>query len=60
MLEFLTNNIGTILVLAVVILIVAGIVAKMVKDKKNGASLCGGDCSKCHGCSHSIDSSGEN
>lgn len=53
--EFLANNIGTIIVLLVVVLIVAGAVAKMIKDKKQGNHLCGGDCSKCHGCSHSID-----
>lgn len=60
MIKFLTNNIGTIIVLAVVVLIVAGIVVKMVKDKKNGASVCGGDCSKCHGCSHNMDSPNNN
>lgn len=39
---------GTIVVGAVLVAIVAGAVASMVHDKKNGKSLqCGGDCSKC-------------
>ncbi len=54
MLSFLKANIGTIVVLLVVIAVVAAIIAKMVKDKKAGKSVvCGGDCSKCHGCTHS-------
>ena len=47
-------NIGTLIVLLSVIGIVAAVVVKMVKDKKSGKAICGGDCSKCHGnCSHS-------
>jgi competence protein ComGC len=46
---------GTLIVLAILILIVALIIANMIKDKKKGKSLqCGGDCSRCHGhCPHS-------
>lgn len=47
-------NIGTLIVLLAVIGIVAAVIVKMVKDKKSGKAICGGDCSKCHGsCSHS-------
>lgn len=47
MLEFLSQNIGTIAVLAIVIAIVAGIVAKMIKNKKQGKSGCGCGCDGC-------------
>lgn len=53
MLTFISKNIGTIIVLLIVTAVVAAVVAKMVKDKKSGKNVCGGDCSKCHGCSHS-------
>lgn len=42
---------GTAIVGAVLVVIVALAVYSMVKDKKNGKSLqCGGDCSQCKGC----------
>lgn len=42
---------GTIVVGAVLIIIVALIICSMIKDKRNGKSLqCGGDCSRCKGC----------
>lgn len=42
---------GTVIVGAVLVVIVALAVYSMVKDKKNGKSLqCGGDCSQCKGC----------
>lgn len=41
---------GTIVVLAALVLIVALIVRSMIKDKKSGKSSCGGDCSHCGGC----------
>ena len=31
--------------------IVAAIIAGLVRDKKRGASACGGDCAGCGGCS---------
>lgn len=45
---------GTVVVGAVLVGVVALIVRSMVKDKKAGKSLqCGGDCSHCGGhCSH--------
>lgn len=47
----MNDTLGTIIVLAVVVLIVYFAVRSMIKDKKRGKSLqCGGDCSKCKGC----------
>ena len=45
---------GTVVVGAVLVGVVALIVRSMVKDKKKGKSLqCGGDCAHCGGhCSH--------
>ncbi len=45
---------GTVIVGLVVAGIVALIVRRMIRDKKNGKSLqCGGDCSHCQGnCTH--------
>lgn len=48
-------NIGTILISLGLAALVAGIVVKMVLDKKKakaGKACCGccGDCSGCHGC----------
>ena len=41
---------GTVVVLAILAGVVALIVRKMIKDKKNGTSIqCGGDCSNCGG-----------
>lgn len=43
--------IGTAIVLAIVVGIVALVVRSMIKTKKAGKSLqCGMDCSKCKGC----------
>ena len=45
---------GTVVVLAILAGVVALIVRKMIKDKKNGKSIqCGGECSHCRGpCGH--------
>ncbi len=43
---------GTFVVGAVLVLVVAAIVRSLIKDKKSGKSTCGGDCSHCRGCSH--------
>ncbi|HIY00883.1 MAG TPA: FeoB-associated Cys-rich membrane protein [Candidatus Blautia faecipullorum] len=44
---------GTVIVLAVLVLIVGLIVRSMIRDKKNGKSLqCGGNCSGCGGHCH--------
>mgnify|MGYP004531978189 CR=1 FL=1 len=44
---------GTLIVGIILLIIVALIVANMVRDKKNGKSLqCGGDCKNCGGHCH--------
>ncbi|MBR6484393.1 MAG: FeoB-associated Cys-rich membrane protein [Clostridiales bacterium] len=47
MLEFLRGNIGNIIVIAIVALIVFLAIRAMVKNKKDGKSSCGCDCSGC-------------
>lgn len=47
MLDFLANNLSTIIVSAIVLAVVAGIVIKMIKDKKSKKSSCGCGCSGC-------------
>lgn len=43
---------GTVLVGAVLVIIVACIIRKMIKDRKNGKSHCGCDCNSCGGHCH--------
>lgn len=50
---------GTLIVLAVLVLIVALIIRSMIRDKKNGKSmLCGGDCKSCGGYCHQVKQNG--
>ncbi len=41
---------GTIVVSLLLIVIVAGIISSMIKDRKNGKNSCGGGCAHCKGC----------
>ena len=47
MIEFLKNNLGTIIVFLVLALIVTLITVKIIKDKKHGKSSCGCNCQHC-------------
>ena len=47
MLAWITENIGTILISAVLLFIVVLIIVKLVKDKKKGRSSCGCNCAHC-------------
>jgi hypothetical protein len=47
MILWLSENSGTIIVSLILIGIVAAIVAKLVKDKKRGKSICGNSCESC-------------
>lgn len=49
MLDFLALNWGTIVVCIILAGIIAAIVMKFIKDKKNGRSSCCGDCKHCAG-----------
>ena len=49
--NFMESIGGTILVGAIVLALVGLVIAKLIRDKRNGKSCqCGGDCSKCRGC----------
>ncbi len=50
MFVWLADNIGTIVILLVLILIVCGIVCKLAGDRKKGRSSCGGNCAHCGMC----------
>lgn len=50
MLDFLQNNWGNIVALAVVALVVAVVIVKMVSDKKAGVCACGQKCGNCNLC----------
>ncbi len=41
---------GTIVVLAGLVVVVGLVIRGMIRDKKQGRSGCGGDCSRCRGC----------
>ncbi|MBP3581258.1 MAG: FeoB-associated Cys-rich membrane protein [Clostridia bacterium] len=47
MLEFLSANIGTVIVFVVLAIIVCAIIYKMYCDKKKGKSSCGCNCGSC-------------
>ena len=50
MIIWLTQNIGTIIILFVLVAVVTGIIFVMIKDKKQGKSSCGGNCAHCKMC----------
>ncbi len=47
MLEFLTNNLGTVITLGILIVLVFFIFAFMIRNKKTGRSSCSGGCTNC-------------
>lgn len=47
MLLWITKNLATIVICAVLICVVAIIITGIVKNKKKGKSSCGGGCSGC-------------
>ncbi len=47
MLDFIVNNISTIIILAVVISVILLAIRQIKKDKKEGKSPCGCKCSGC-------------
>ena len=50
MLQWISENIGTIAVGLVLLAVVILIVRIMMRDKKQGKSSCGGNCASCGGC----------
>ncbi|MGI6623247.1 MAG: FeoB-associated Cys-rich membrane protein [Acetivibrionales bacterium] len=47
MLNFLIDNLASIIVGAIVLLIVSAVLIKLIRDKKNHKSSCGACCSGC-------------
>lgn len=47
MFEWFVNNLATIVILTVLVLVVAAIVFRMIKDHKRGKSSCGCGCANC-------------
>lgn len=47
MFAWISANIGTIIICAVLVLIVAAIIFKLVMDKRKGKSSCGCNCAHC-------------
>lgn len=47
MLTWLIENMATIIISAVLVLVVAAILVSMVRGKKKGKSSCGGGCAGC-------------
>ena len=47
MFAWLTENIGTIIICAVLFTVVTAIIVSMVKNKKKGKSSCGCGCADC-------------
>ena len=45
--EFLMNNLGTIVVAAILLIVLALVAKKMISDRKQGKSSCGGSCGCC-------------
>ncbi len=52
--EWLSYNLGTIIVSVILILIIAAIIRSLVRNKKAGRNSCGCNCSSCalHGTCH--------
>ena len=47
MIAWITANFGNIIVSLILIAVVTAVIFKLVKDKKNGVSSCGGNCAHC-------------
>lgn len=54
MLEWLTQNIGTIVICAGLLAVVAAIIRYLIRQKKQGKTSCGAGCAHCAnaGCCH--------
>ena len=46
---WLQQNLSTIVVCVILLVLIFLAIRKLVKDKKKGIGSCGHDCSKCHG-----------
>ena len=58
MLTWITANLGTIVITALLAVAVAWILFTIIKDKKQGKSSCGGNCAHCKMCTACRDARG--
>lgn len=54
MLAFVSQYFGSAIVLLLLGLVVFLAIRSLVRDKKAGKGFCGGNCSSCHLCQHSV------
>ena len=47
MLSWITGNVATVVICAVLIAVVAAVIGKIVRDRKKGKSSCGCGCANC-------------
>ncbi len=47
MVQWLADNLGNLIISLVLIAVVAGIIVTMIRDKRQGKSSCGCNCSHC-------------
>lgn len=45
--DWIKSNYGTVLIIAVLLLVVALIIRGLIKDRKKGKHICGGNCGSC-------------
>ena len=50
MLQWISANIGTILISLVLLAVVGLIIRSMIRQKRQGKSSCGGNCAACAAC----------
>ena len=50
MIAWLAENLGTILISIVLVVLIVLIIRSMIRDKKMGKSTCGGNCASCKMC----------
>ena len=50
MITWIMTNLGNIAVTLILIVIVSAVIFKLITDKKNGISSCGGNCAHCGMC----------
>ena len=51
MLTWMNANMGNLIVSLILVAVAAAVIFKLIKDKKNGISSCGGNCAHCGMCS---------
>lgn len=47
MFNWISDNLGTIIVALILLAIITAIITAMVKNKKSGKSVCSGNCASC-------------